>query len=186
MVVYGAMNCIGQVNTRRLFRSREQRWTSEEQQQGFLEEILYQDYLQCSSYHWKWQKKTVLSGKGESCRQVSVVICSFKQVRGHGQKKCAIWPIHLICDKIWKNTPYGINAQFAQCSLIPRLSPSASFYMCNWKNLSEEESLGGFDHMWTLMMRTVSTVHMCTVDTVHTISFCMWSKPSRLSPSDVE
>ena len=52
MVAYGAMNCIEQVNTRRLFRSREQRWTSEEQQQGFLEDILYQDYLQCISYHY--------------------------------------------------------------------------------------------------------------------------------------
>ena len=31
----------------------------------------------------------------------------------------------------------------------------------------EGESLGYFDYMWTLMMCPLSTVHICTMDTMH-------------------
>ena len=53
-------------------------------------------------------------------------------------------------------------------SLVPRLSPS-SLFICGdfylreiYVQVSEGESLGGFDHMQTLIMRSVSTMNMST------------------------
>ena len=37
-----------------------------------------------------------------------------------------------VCDRIWENPPYGINAQFAQCAfLVPRVKNCRSSYFCH-------------------------------------------------------
>ena len=45
----------------------------------------------------------------------------------------------ILCDRIWENSPYGINAQFAQCAfLVPRVKncQSSKFVIYMSKNLS--------------------------------------------------
>ena len=57
---------------------------------------------------------------------------------------CQLYLLHLlcllsICDRIWENPPYGINAQFAQCAfLVPlvRNCQSSDFVIYMSKNLS--------------------------------------------------
>ena len=47
--------------------------------------------------------------------------------------------VSIICDRIWENPPYGINAQFAQCAfLVPlvRNCQSSDFVIYMSKNLS--------------------------------------------------
>ena len=44
-----------------------------------------------------------------------------------------------ICDRIWENPPYGINAQFAQCAflvLLVKNCQSSDFVIYMSKNLS--------------------------------------------------